>query len=28
MCVVCLIPFYIPELKHLTGLDKDVRDYV
>ena len=21
-------PFYIPELKHLTGLDKDVRDYV
>ncbi len=28
MCVVCLILFYIPELKHLTGLDKDVRDYV
>ena len=21
-------PFYIPELKHKTGLDKEVRDYV
>lgn len=29
MDVRCLPnPFYIPELKHLTGLDKDVRDYV
>ena len=29
MAVRCLPnPFYIPELKHLTGLDKDVRDYV
>ena len=21
-------PFYVPELKHKTGLDEDVRDYV
>ena len=29
MDVRCLPnPFYIPELKHLTGLDKKVRDYV
>ena len=29
MDVRCLPnPFYIPKLKHLTGLDKAVRDYV
>ena len=29
MDVRCLPnPFYVPELKHKTGLDKEVRDYV
>ena len=28
MCAVCPNPFYIEELKHKTGLDQEVRDYV